>query len=295
MLPRPIYKGATYLVTRRTTQRQFLLRPCKEINQAFLYCLARAANVSRVLLHAVLVMSNHYHIVCTDPDGTLPLFTETLNKLVARCLNAYHGRDENFWAGGVQPSQVLLDGPAEILDKTVYALVNPVAAGLVKSGKDWPGVLLYQPGGYRAKRPDFFFRSKGDQALPEALELEIVAPPIADHPSQAAVQVAEAVAAAERALRLEFRREGRTFLGSTRVRSQEPTSSPTTAAPRRRLSPKLSSKDTRRRFELIAALRAFADAHQAARRLWVAGVRNVIFPPGTYAMRVRHAVACADT
>ena len=37
---------------------------------------------------------------------------------------------------------------------------NSVTAGLVKSWREWPGVLLIQPGTYVAKRPKAFFRSE---------------------------------------------------------------------------------------------------------------------------------------
>jgi len=56
-LPRPVREGTTYMITRRTTQRQFLLRPSALTNQIFLYCLAVAAERTGVLLHAVCVLS----------------------------------------------------------------------------------------------------------------------------------------------------------------------------------------------------------------------------------------------
>ena len=87
MRPRQILPGATYLVTRRCTQRQFLLTPTtRQHVQAFAYCLAYAAIKTGVYIHAVIVMGNHYHIVVTDPHGVLPVFAELLNKLVAKCI-----------------------------------------------------------------------------------------------------------------------------------------------------------------------------------------------------------------
>jgi hypothetical protein len=41
--PRQVLAGATYLVTRRCTQRQFLLRPSKASDQVLAYALAVAA------------------------------------------------------------------------------------------------------------------------------------------------------------------------------------------------------------------------------------------------------------
>jgi len=42
-LPRQVLPGQFYLVTRRYMQRQFMLRPDTETNNAFTYCLIEAA------------------------------------------------------------------------------------------------------------------------------------------------------------------------------------------------------------------------------------------------------------
>ncbi len=55
---RPICKGTVYMVTRRCTQRQFLLRPDEVTNQTFLFCLAYAAQKTGVRVLYSLVMSN---------------------------------------------------------------------------------------------------------------------------------------------------------------------------------------------------------------------------------------------
>ena len=41
--PRQVLPGTTYMITRRCAQRQFLMRPDPETNNAFIYCLAEAA------------------------------------------------------------------------------------------------------------------------------------------------------------------------------------------------------------------------------------------------------------
>ena len=49
-----------------------MLRPDDALNNAFVYCLAIAAKKHGVLVHALGVMSNHYHLVLTGPEGVLP-------------------------------------------------------------------------------------------------------------------------------------------------------------------------------------------------------------------------------
>ena len=96
--PRQVLPGITYLVTRRCSQRQFLLRPSRASNQIFLYLLALAAARYRIRVHAFCVLSNHFHMIVTDPDAHLPAFHQFLDALVARAVNASLGRWEAFWA-----------------------------------------------------------------------------------------------------------------------------------------------------------------------------------------------------
>ena len=98
--PRRILRGATYLVTRRCSERRFFLRPSASTTAIFQYVLAVAALRYNVLIHAYCVMSNHYHLVVTDPDAQLPEFSRYLDSLVARAVNASLGRWEAFWAPG---------------------------------------------------------------------------------------------------------------------------------------------------------------------------------------------------
>ena len=132
-LPRPVLPGSTYLVTRRCLGRRFLLRPDPELNRAFLYCLAVATKKYGMEVHALGVMSNHYHVVLTDPEGVLPLFAAWLNRHLAMCVKRLRGWDEVVWEPNVQVSAVELTGPEEVLDKVAYTLVNPVSAGLVRT------------------------------------------------------------------------------------------------------------------------------------------------------------------
>jgi putative transposase len=81
--PRQVLRGTTYLVTRRCAQRQFLLRPSRTTNDVFLYLLAVAARRFGIQVHAFCVLSNHFHLVVTDPDARLPAFHQFLDALAS--------------------------------------------------------------------------------------------------------------------------------------------------------------------------------------------------------------------
>ena len=47
-LPRAILPGRCYMITRRCSERRFFMRPDRETNNAFVYCLALAARKASV-------------------------------------------------------------------------------------------------------------------------------------------------------------------------------------------------------------------------------------------------------
>src|SRR5262245_5993542 len=96
-LPRRVVTG-TFMVTRRCAHRQYLLRPDEAFNQGFTYCLALAAERFDVLVHGIVVMSNHYHLVITLTKRNLPRFMHWLNRTVANFVKALRGHDENVWS-----------------------------------------------------------------------------------------------------------------------------------------------------------------------------------------------------
>ncbi|MBI5068169.1 MAG: hypothetical protein HZB56_08000 [Deltaproteobacteria bacterium] len=286
--PRQVLPGTCYLVSRRCTQRQFLLRPGRLVNQAFLYLLALAAQRYGVRVHAFCVLSNHYHLILTDPHARLPAFGQLLDALVARALNTSLGRSESFWAPNSY-SAVALATPEDILAKAAYVLANPVAAGLVRTGREWPG-LWSSPERIGttivARKPGQFFNPKGQ--LPESVALELAAPP--------------GFASAEdfaRALRgaLEERevveQQGKSFLGAARVLAQRFTSRPALAQTRGGLNPRVAARDKWKRIEVLRRLSDFLRAYREALAAWTRNDPAVVFPAGTYQMRVLHGAPCA--
>jgi REP element-mobilizing transposase RayT len=290
--PRMVLRGTTYLVTRRCTQRQFLLKPSSVTTDVFRYVLALAARRHRIHVHVACVLSNHYHLVVTDPHARLPEFQQLLDALVARAVNAHHGRWESFWAPSSY-SAVALASPTDILDKAAYVLANPVAAGLVRAGRQWPG-LWSAPGdigagALRARRPAHFFAK--ESSLPESILLELTVPPGFASVAEFRERLSEALADQEaRAIQ---RRAGQAFLGVLKVLAQQPMARPKGGEPRRRLKPRVAARDKWKRVEMLGRLVRFLVSYRRALQAWRAGQDAVVFPEGTYLMRVAHGVACA--
>ena len=62
------------MITRRCSERRFFMRPDRETNNAFIYCLALAARKASISIVCVGTLSNHYHAVLVDNHGRLPQF-----------------------------------------------------------------------------------------------------------------------------------------------------------------------------------------------------------------------------
>jgi REP element-mobilizing transposase RayT len=288
--PRQVLPGTTYLVTHRCSERRFFLRPSRLGNELFRYLLAVAAQRYGIQLHAFCVMSNHYHLVVTDPHARLPAFHQFLDSLIGRAVNALLGRSEAFW-GPDSYSAVELAGPEAILDKTTYSLANPVAAGLVRRGRRWPG-LWSSPDSIGAEgrlvmRPNHFFDPDG--SMPASATLTLTTPPGFSSAASFRLLLASALSASED----EAATKARSFLGVARVLKQRWTARASSPEPLGRLNPRVAGRNKWKRIERLTRLASFLADYRAALLDWRAGLRNVLFPHGTYLMRLASRVSCA--
>lgn len=265
------------------------MRPSETTNGVYRFLLAVAAKRCGIRLHAFCVMSNHVHIVLTDPRDNLPRFNQLLNALVARAVNASLGRWEDFWAPNSY-SAVTLVSASDVVAKAAYTLANPVAEGLVRTGRMWPGVWSdpdrVGAGPEEVKRPRHFFSKRS--SLGETAELELTPPP-----GFTAEEFRERVTAAVAELEREAaRRLKGKFAGVAHVLKQNPRSRPASIEPRRNLNPRVAAKDKWKRIEALARAVGFVRAYRAALAKWRAKEPGVVFPAGTYLMRVLHGVPC---
>jgi REP element-mobilizing transposase RayT len=250
--------------------------------------LAVAAERYDIRLHAVCVLSNHYHLVVTDPFARLPAFLRDLNSLVARALNASIPRWEDFWSASGH-SAVTLGSSADVLEKAAYVLANPVAARLVRRACQWPGVwsapATIGTTTLVVKRPSQFFDPDGP--LPDSATLALSAPP-GFHSAEAFRKELEVALAAREA---EATRSSTRFMGLLKVLGQRQLDRPRDREARRGLSPRVASRDKWRRMELLGRLQQFARDYRRALEAWRSGYEPV-FPAGTYLMRVVHGAIC---
>jgi len=284
--PRRIIPQAVYLITRRTLHRTFRLRPDPLTNQIATYCLAWAADQASILLHSVVVMSDHIQIVLTDPLGRLPLFLRDLDRNIAKALNVAQGMRGIFWDAG-QTNVVRLGTLDDVVDKIAYVAANPVIHGLVERPEDWPGVVLYEVGSpIAARRPPVYFDPKGPS--PEQAEVRIVAPMDAGDQKAWVDRIRQAIAHKVMVAHENMRAVGRKFPGPERVMRASIHDQAQSIEPDLHTVPVVASHDAGVRDRLLREFRAFHVNYRAAYLAWRDGDRDAQFPFGTWAMRLNH-------
>jgi putative transposase len=293
--PRIIQPGSTYVITRRTSRRHHLFSPDAAIRALFVFVLSFCVARFGILVHAVVLMSTHEHIVLTDPRGVLPDFLRELHRLIAlgtKVLRAWEGA---VWDAG-KTSVVQLKTPEAIIEKIAYCMANPVAAGLVRTASEWPGLTTAPSELGRAvleaERPKFFFDADNGQ-WPERVEVHLTMPPALEGTmtrDELEHRVSEELKRQETEARQAVAESGRSFLGADRCKKSSPYRRSHSFEPLRDRNPTFAVGRGNREALLAAAeeVRAFRRAYREALRQWREGVRSVAFPPGTWLMRRLH-------
>ena len=186
----------------------------------------------------------------------------------------------------------------DVLEKTAYVITNPVTAGLVSSWDKWPGALSrprqHESGGKTIQRPTLFFSADG--CVPERVTLRLTRPhgwrDLTDTEYGDALR--DRVNEREAEIRAAIKRKGGRFLGAKAVKNAPRTQ---TAASQRealgRTDPTVAAHDRWARIEKLQENEAFLTAYREAWSEYCGGSKDVVFPMGTWLMRVRYHVSCA--
>jgi len=286
---------------RRTTRRHFLFTPdlAGTMAQIFWYCLAVAARDNNMLVHAALLISTHPHYSVTDQDGRLPDFRRQFHRLLAMCTKAFRGWPEEVFNKSQAGEHEVLT-PSAMVKSIAYLIANPSLGLAVRYSKDWPGAktLAHEIGTrvIRVRRPDLYLDPTNPN-WPEWIELRLVMPEmlIEYYGSLAAAQeaIAQQVRIYERAARQKAKRLGRSFMGARRVLRTCHTTRASSHEIFGSLNPQFAAAgDVEAARAAVKRLKAFNAAYDEALERWTRGERDVVFPHGTWWMRVHHGVSC---
>ena len=292
---RHVLPGNTYLITKKCVLDEFVIAPSPKVNEVLLYCLLVAARKHQFGVHGFCFMSNHFHLVVTDRRGTLPDFMRHFLTITSKALNCVLKRSGPIWSSERYSAVQLLDLDAAER-KLAYTILNPVRAGLCPRPLEWPGLTSasWECGEeIHCRRPRAHFRST--VAFPEEISgtLESVAIVFQSEEDGTRARIEELVRQALREHRRDSKGNPRRYPTEKSLRSTSRRSRGEKTV--RSLNPRFASKNSALLESAISADRFFHAEHRAAKSAWIAGDRNVTFPPGTYGYarffgaKVRHA------
>ena len=313
--PRYNVPGQTVFVTVGAVGRSMRFVPTRPVRESIDFLFALLITAYGLQVHEFLWMSNHWHLVVTDPQGRLSEFLQEFNSRLSRQLNALRGTiGVNFERDpGIQ---AIADG-AGVLRQAVYTLCNPIKARLVERLSDWkassslhmrygetvtfarPKCGLWaetaspRPRSKHASRGRLAYR--GRSKAPPTASLTLVRPELKRELSDAELRdevLAQARAEAER-IRAELRREGRAkVLGWHGVLRQSFLHVPRTPRELFVTRPRVAGVDPAECAALVAKIETFEKHYRVAREAFKTD-REVEFPYGTLRMVQQFRARCA--
>ena len=128
------FPGAIHHVTSRGNERRIIYRDDRD-RLHFLELLEEVVVMRRWILHAWVLMSNHYHLLIETPEVGLSRGMKKLNESYARWFNTRHRRVGHLYQGRFK--NILIERESHLLELVRYIVLNPVRCGAVKYAGDW--------------------------------------------------------------------------------------------------------------------------------------------------------------
>lgn len=122
------FPGACYHVINRGNYRADIFR-AEGARTAFEACLFEACAKSGWVLHAFVIMRNHYHLALETPQGNLVAGMQWLQATFANRFNRLHGERGHLFQGRYKALLVEAGGP--LGQVCHYLHLNPVRAGIM--------------------------------------------------------------------------------------------------------------------------------------------------------------------
>ena len=301
--PRPqrVLPGQLVFADRVSLEHRFMLRPDRQMRELFFYLLGVFARVHGLRIHAVVLMSTHYHLLFTDVWGRRGDFFRDFHSMLAKAVQAYRGTRSHVFdkSPTSQPECVTAQAGVEAM---AYVITNPTEAGICEDPTKWPGLFtrVEDAGRRRVERfakPRKLRREDGTyvsflaaERWPDFVDLEQepLCEALGVDPEVCVALVRQEVAARIAMKRDEQKKSGRRFVGVLHALRQRVTKTaaswwlPQTVDGKIRPRVKAGRGQGIARARAIIRLFAFWDAHDDARQCILAGETDVVFPAGTF-------------
>lgn len=283
-------------VTSRTVEGRFLLRPGPRQKSLAIGCLHRALQGRDLHLHAVVIASNHVHLLLSPASvEEMALFVGRFKRLLTLATQRLHG-----WRGSVFAQRydaVVVSDEEEAQLRTLrYVLAHGAKEGVVLSPRDWPGVHSAATladgvplrGSWVRRKALWQARRRYGAAVDasdhcEAVDVELTPPPCWAGLGAAEVRrrARDLVASIEEEARSRHAEDGTAPRGAAAAQAvavdMRPLDEPELAG-----CPRFHAWSRRARRELIEAFSLFIAAYRAASEALLVGETGPPFPVGCY-------------
>ena len=132
--PRILQTEYPYHLVCRTNNQSFRFHK-RRFTRIFFVALAETMKRYDLLVHHVVLMSNHYHLIATATDRNLHRAMQYLNSRVAVRFNMAAGRSGHLW--GDRYRSCIIDTDEHYLICVRYVYRNPVRAGIVDKPEEF--------------------------------------------------------------------------------------------------------------------------------------------------------------
>jgi len=128
------FEGAFYHVTARGNERRKIFLSHRDYEK-FLSYLTDAVQKYGVILHAFVLMANHYHLIVETPKANLSVFMHSLNSAYTTYFNIKRKRAGHLFQGRYKA--LLIDVDNYLLELSRYIHLNPVRSGITEKPESY--------------------------------------------------------------------------------------------------------------------------------------------------------------
>lgn len=136
------YAGAFYHVSSRGNLKEKIFFEDSD-REKFLIILKRTKETFCYLLHAYVLMKNHYHLLLETPQGNLSRIMQNINTSYTVYVNNKYNRSGHLLQGRYK--SILVEKESYLLELSRYIHLNPVRQGLVDAPAEyeWSSYAAY--------------------------------------------------------------------------------------------------------------------------------------------------------
>ncbi len=138
-MPRaPLIRSAEmpYHVTNRSNNKEWFYIPMEDVWRIFTGVLSMCTERYGVLVHAFVLMSNHFHLILQTPYSNLDAMMRYFETESAKAIQRQAGRINHIF--GTRYKWSLLESPTAVAFAQKYVIRNPVRAGICESVEVYP-------------------------------------------------------------------------------------------------------------------------------------------------------------